>query len=121
MEQALRGQMHRRHSDFLEMPFTCNRLLPEGSVHHLLRSKSARVRHAAFTLRERSNPSRQGHTRCHAQAGSDHSSLIVMTKRCPFSTDAIFLTQLTLLAVPTLEFFSDVLHWRAHGHGWVTE
>jgi len=36
--------------------------------------------------------------------------------------DAIFLTPLTLLAVPTLGFFSDVLHWRAHGHGrWVTE
>jgi hypothetical protein len=35
--------------------------------------------------------------------------------------DAIFLTPLTLLAVPTFEFFSDVLHWRAHGHGWVTE
>jgi hypothetical protein len=36
--------------------------------------------------------------------------------------DAIFLTPLTLLAVPTFEFFSDVLHWRAYGHGrWVTE
>jgi hypothetical protein len=34
---------------------------------------------------------------------------------------AIFLTPLTLLAVPTLEFLSDVIHWRAHGHGWVTE
>ena len=30
--------------------------------------------------------------------------------------DAIFLTPLTLLTVPTFEFFSDVLHWRAHGH-----
>ena len=30
--------------------------------------------------------------------------------------DAIFLTPLALLAVPTFEFFSDVLHWRAHGH-----
>jgi hypothetical protein len=35
--------------------------------------------------------------------------------------DGIFLTPLTLLAVPTFEFFSDVLHGRAHGHGWVTE
>jgi hypothetical protein len=35
--------------------------------------------------------------------------------------EAIFLTTLTLLAVPTFEFFSDVLHWRAHCHGWVTE
>jgi hypothetical protein len=35
--------------------------------------------------------------------------------------DGIFLTPLTLLAVPTFEFFSDVLHWRTHGHGWVTE
>ena len=36
--------------------------------------------------------------------------------------DAIFLTPLALLAVPTFEFFSDVLHWRAHGHGrWVPE
>jgi hypothetical protein len=33
----------------------------------------------------------------------------------------ISLTPLTLLAVPPFEFFSDVLHWRAHGHGWVTE
>jgi uncharacterized membrane protein len=36
-------------------------------------------------------------------------------------SDAIFLTPLTLLAVPTFEFFRDVIHWRAHGHGWVTE
>jgi hypothetical protein len=35
--------------------------------------------------------------------------------------NAIFLTPLTLLSVPTLEFFSDVLHGRAHRHGWVTE
>jgi hypothetical protein len=35
--------------------------------------------------------------------------------------EAVFLTPLTLLAVPTFEFFSDVLHWRAHGHGWITE
>jgi hypothetical protein len=33
----------------------------------------------------------------------------------------ISLTPLTLPAVPTFEFFSDFLHWRAHGHGWVTE
>ena len=35
--------------------------------------------------------------------------------------DAMFLTSLTLFAVPTFEFFSDVIHWRAHGHGWITE
>jgi hypothetical protein len=36
--------------------------------------------------------------------------------------DAVFLAPLTLLAVPTFEFFSDVLYWRAYGHGrWVTE
>jgi hypothetical protein len=35
--------------------------------------------------------------------------------------DGIFLTALTLLAVGTFEFFSDVLHWCTHGHGWVTE
>jgi hypothetical protein len=35
--------------------------------------------------------------------------------------DAIFLTPLTLLAVPTFEFFRDVIHWRAHCHGWVTD
>src|SRR5262245_42312490 len=33
---------------------------------------------------------------------------------------AIFLTPRTLLAVPTFEFFDDVLHWRAHGNS-VTE
>jgi hypothetical protein len=35
--------------------------------------------------------------------------------------DGISLAPLTLLAVPTFEFFSDFLHWRAHGHGRVTE
>jgi hypothetical protein len=35
--------------------------------------------------------------------------------------DGISLAPLTLLAVPTFKFFSDVLHWRTHGHGWVTE
>src|SRR5215831_12127196 len=30
--------------------------LPKSHVYHLLRSKDARVRHAAFTLLERSNP-----------------------------------------------------------------
>jgi hypothetical protein len=35
--------------------------------------------------------------------------------------NAIFLTPLTLLAVPMFEFFNDVLHWRAHGHCWVAE
>jgi hypothetical protein len=33
----------------------------------------------------------------------------------------ISLTPLTLFAVSTFEFFSDFLHRRAHGHGWVTE
>src|SRR5262249_61028297 len=28
----------------------------------------------------------------------------------------MFLTPLTLLTVPTFEFFIAVLHWRAHGH-----
>jgi hypothetical protein len=36
-------------------------------------------------------------------------------------TGGIFLTPLALFAVPTFEFFSDLIHWRAHGHGWVTE
>jgi hypothetical protein len=37
------------------------------------------------------------------------------------SADGIFLAPLTLLAVPPFEFFSDVLHWRAHSHRWVIE
>jgi hypothetical protein len=37
------------------------------------------------------------------------------------SADGVSLAPLTLLAVPTFEFFSDFLHRRAQGHGRVTE